>query len=335
MLLRTRGDTGRNELYRIFSPHSKQETKSPCILYWYKRHPVQAFTDGTTFAKHKLSLLEGAVSTAKIDYDRFIDPEAETTSGNATICHLPRCIWIYNIIGFLGAKDILSLARTCKVARAICIDNIVWRNLCFRTFENPNLFKVDSERSHYWRSIISSEKSVKDKLNANYWRLVFIVMHDLERTNSVVHTRRLSECSGSSRCFRVPTKKGTLQFTGVPLVSCIEFVVYNYELHPWHRKSFKGISPWDCKELFADVGLVMTKMRRKVGPLRKPSFALYTDLGARVDLNQYFQPIMNFKAYKSKSINFKANNLLLCQNFLYSGGKYSDEFVLYEVTLIG
>lgn len=315
--------------YRIFIPHSREDVQNPCVLFWYKRHPLEEFGEGITFAQHKLSMIENAFVSTRMDHCIPNTP----MHPNGIISLLPRDIWIYNIISFLHEKDILSFSESCRYARELCLDEIVWKMLCFRSFQDPKLFHVDFQRSCYnWRLKYLHGKSFKEKLAEHSWRLVFIVMFGLERTQSVIHptdmhhTRRLSECLGSSFEQTAESSKGKLFVKGVPEVSCVEFVVYNYDIRAWHRKTFKNITPIEMDIVLSDLGLLASRSRHKLGPAKRQGYHLYTDTGERLCLINRIYPCATFRTFQ-----YGGSYLLLCHNIVFDGAKYSDEFTLFRI----
>ena len=321
--------------YRIFSPHLKEDVHNPCVLFWYKRHPVQELGEGITFAKHKLSILQNAAVASGLGSNRCIDFDGISLHENGIITSIPSDLWIYDILSFLAEGDILSFSNTCKFARAICLDNVVWRMLCFRTFQDPNIFNVDFRMNSCWKRKYLLGNSIEETLSQHYWRHVFIVLYQFERTQSVVHStalhhsRRLSECHGSSLELTVESSKGIIILKGIRQVSCVEFVVYNYDIQSWHRKAFSSIAPFEKDAIFKEFGIVMSKTRCKLGPVKRRGYFLYTDIGERIFLVNSSHACFSFRTFK-----FGGSHLLLCHNVTYDGAKYSDEFSLFEMKLI-
>ena len=329
-MLNSSSENSPSKLYRIFIPHSREDISNPFILFWYKRHPVYEVGEGITFAKQKLSMLETVFDS--VDCNGLGE---ESLQRDKVICKIPLSIWIYDIFRFLCVEDILSFAKTSKTARILSFNNIVWKMLCSRTFENPNLFNVDLNRNHYWLSKYFGGKPFKEMLLKHLWRIVFIAMHQLERMPSVVHStaahhcREISECLSSAVRMQVKSSKGLIRLNGVKQVSCVEFVVYNYDIRSWHRKSFKHIVPYEANAVFEELGMCLVKAKKKLGPARKQGYILYTDIGEKIVLSSRRSACLTFKAFKARE-----HYLLLCQNTLYSNYKYGDEFFLCEVKFL-
>ena len=320
--------------YRIFDPYSRKDIRNPFILYWYKRHPIQECGDGITFAKYKLSMLEHALAITGKGLNQCKNIDAFSINENNTIAAISTDLWIYHILCFLTENDILSFSTTCKFARAICLDDFVWKMLCFRTFQDPNILNINFEKRCYLKQTYLDDKPLDEMLTQNYWRLAFIVLFQLERTRSIVHSHILynhlhfSEFLGSilEKSFR--STKGTIILKGIRQVSCVEFIVYGYDMRSWHRKKFRSIVPLNIDEVFTDLGIIMSKSRKKLGAVRKSGYFIKTDIGERI-LPCGLQECLSFKVYK-----FNGSYLLLCQNFAYDGACYSDEFSLFDIRLI-
>ena len=328
-----------NQRYRIYLPHVKEDLQNPCILFWYKRHPIREFGEGVTFTKHKISLLESAGKMVKLDCCAMLD-EAIGTEENNHLEIFPSDLWIYQISAYLGAEDILCFAQTCRLARTIFLGNIVWKKLCYRTFSNPGILTLDVNRLPYLFHILPSRttdmESLRESYTRSYWRLVFVVLYQLETMPSVVHpsspnpSRYISECtSNSTSSFRLTSTKGELEFSGVREATCAEYLVYNYEIRSGHRRYFKEIQPCDTKSTLAELGLKITRTRRKSGSVPRRGLFLHTDIGERVNINRRRLPSLKFRAFK-----LRGRCLLLCHDVVYRDRKYSNVFNLLQITLL-
>lgn len=320
--------------YRIFVPYSREDIGNPCILFWYKRHPIQECGEGITFAKYKLSMLEHAFALTGRGLNQYKNIDDFSMNENKTIATIPTDLWIYHILCFLTENDILSFSATCKFARAVCLDDFVWKMLCFRTFQDPNILNINFEKRCYWKETYLDGKPLQEMLTQNYWRLVFIVLFQLERTRSIVHSPflhndlRFSECLGSILEGSFRSSKGTIILKGIQQVSFVEFIVYGYDMRSWHRRKFRSIVPLDIEKVFTDFGIVMSRSRNKLGAVRAWGCYIKTDFGERI-LPLGLQDCLSFKVYK-----FNGSYLLLCQNFAYDGASYSNEFSLFDIKLI-
>ncbi len=144
------------------------------------------------------------------------------------------------MFSFLRADDLVAFSRTCKAARSLCLENLVWKSLCFRTFEKPEILNIDVHDAPYivdlFRSEVQDKEILKKFLTENHWRLVYAALCNLEKMPSVVYpiarhfTRCSTECLGTSRSFTVTSRKGEIEFKGVEQATCVEFIVYNYEM---------------------------------------------------------------------------------------------------------
>ena len=322
-----------NKPYRLLSPYSREDIRSPCILFWYKHHPIHEGGEGITFAKHKLTLLEHGITLSGMDIYPWINYEDMSLQENI-FATIPNDLWVYHILCFLSENDILSFSNTCKFARVVCLDDLVWKMLSFRTFRDPNIVAVNLKRSLYWRQKCLRGKPFDDMIMRSYWRLIFIVLYQLERTQSVVHSTalhsrlRFSECLGSMSEGAFRSSKGMIVLKGIKIVSCVEFVVYGFYMRAWHRKNFRNILPVDTEVVFKKFGILMSKSLYNFGGMRKQGNILSTDIGEKilpVDMKQ----CLSFKAYK-----FNGSTLLLCQNFSYDGTKYSDQFWFFDIRLL-
>ena len=318
--------------YRVFAPCSRDDNRNPCLLFWYKHHPVPECGEGITFAKHKLSLFEHAMALTGMDRPPpCINCDISMYEDNM-IAKLSSDLWIYHILIFLTESDILSFSATCKLARAICLEDIVWKMLCLRTFLDPKMLSVDFQGNQFWRQ--DRGRLFKEVLTESYWRLAFIVLYQLERTQSVVHSTVLhsslqySECLGSQLEGSFHSSKGTVHLKGIQKVSCVEFLVYNHTIRAWHRRNFRSIKPLDIEKVFKEFGIYMLKSSRKLGVVRQQGHFLYTDIGQRI-FPVGGQECLSFKAYEHNG-----SHLLLCKNSLYDGGRYSEEFWLFDIKLI-
>ena len=327
--------------YRLFLEHSQQGLGNLCVLFWFKKHPVSQIGSGITFAKHKINLLDDAARVAYLQFKKLDETVKPEDSKDKTLCIIPKEVWYYHILLELDPEDVARFAQVCHKARELAYDDLLWKHLCYRTWSSPEFFhlNLDGEfnkmRLQAIRNVNLSPQIVNSVYKANIWRIIYIAFFKLERIPSVVHptlsyfARRTSECFGTSKIVPFQTSKGSFVLKGIRMASCVEYVVYNYELKHWHRKSYKNIVPWDTKSVVSDLGLKLVRSRRSFGLLRRRGFFLYSDLGPRLPITPRYLPTLRFRAYKLGN-----KDLILCHDLYATHANYTDVYTMYEV-LIG
>jgi len=342
--------------YRLYNPENDIDVDNPYVQCYRKG----SYRGGdAAFVRSKAGLIKAASVKCHIEYiwkfdqtdfnrtlnDLFASQSSDVEDQVNYIETLPKEIILY-IFRLLNAKDISNIAQTCHYLRRIAYDNLLWKDICFSTWRDPNFIIIDLDglpRSlRKWfnqmsDTVISSDLAL-DIYRANIWRLKYIALDSLDSVPSIVIGRRFigersMECFPTKRSVTYTSRAGVFQLVGVKCVSRIEHVVHNYDEKPWHRREWgETTRPLPIYDL-RTYGLRLARTVRgqhNIGFFNRRGYYLKTDLNRKIHLSYRYFPALRFRLYSQQERVF-----LLCQDLVINMGISSHCYTLYELIRTG
>ena len=334
--------------YRLYKPNDFDRLDYPYISFYTKRSTAG---ERTVYARSKAGFIKGASIKCHIEYRVFdeLNEDLDSTFLNAAdelnyFDLLPREV-ILCILKHLDAPDISNFARTCHDARVISYDNLLWKNICFNTWSDPNFFMINLEvlarNLRKWLNKISGSGIgtvlALDIYKKNIWRLIYIALDTLDLIPSISIGRTLLaersiECFPGTRSFPYTSTVGSFKLVGVRRVSRIEYTVHSCVIKPWHRKECVETRPLPIYDL-RSYGLKLARTVRgqhNIGFFNRRGYYLKTDLNRKIHLSYRYFPTLRFRLYGQQDKIF-----LLCKDLVINTGVTSDCYTMYEVIKTG
>lgn len=331
-----------------------------CVFYTKRS---QNRREDVTFIRQKSFLLKQAAQNLQLHFFKAfggdcLDMQNIQTSFPVLSTHnnklkirlldyLPKEI-VLKILKHLEPKDLSSFAETSKGSRLLAYDNILWKQICSRTWCSPS-FMLSGDIFDYqhtlraWYNVNSpqvvdrlSVEEVMDQIfQVNKWRTIYASFHAYEQSPSIVHrfsarfNQRTVECFPMKRQIRYECQLGQYRLSGIQNASFVEYMVFMVQ-RPWHRIDFSNVFNSPIYNV-RDFGLKTARSPRGQHNgefFRRRGYYLKTLENRKVHITYRYFPTIRFRLFKN---HVDGRDYLLCQDIFLSLGESVDCYTAYEI----
>ena len=261
--------------------------------------------------------------------------------------YLPKEI-VLQILVHLTPIELSSFAKTSKRSRFLAYDDILWKQMCGKTWSSP-AFMLSGEISDYqhtlraWYNLNSPQTvdrlSVEEVMDtvffANKWRTIYAAFQWYEQAPSIVHrfsarfNQRTVECFPIKRHIRYHCLLGHYRLAGIQNAAFVEYMVFMVQ-RPWHRNEFFNVYSSPIYNV-RDFGLKTARSPRGQHNgefFRRRGYYLKTMDNRKVHITYRYFPTIRFRLFKNHRDN---RDFLLCQDIFLSSGESVDCYTAYEI----
>jgi len=261
--------------------------------------------------------------------------------------YLPKEI-VLQILVHLTPMELSSFAKTSKRSRLLAYDDILWKQMCGKTWSSP-AFMLSGEISDYqhtlraWYNLnspqtvdrLTVEEVMETIFYANKWRTIYAAFQWYEQAPSIVHrfsarfNQRTVECFPIKRHIRYHCQLGHYRLAGIQNAAFVEYMVFMVQ-RPWHRNEFFNVYSSPIYNV-RDFGLKTARSPRGQHNgefFRRRGYYLKTMDNRKVHITYRYFPTIRFRLFKNHQDN---RNFLLCQDIFLSSGESVDCYTAYEI----